>query len=573
MPSQDREFPIVIATRPIDAAQRTAALFVVLLLLAGAIVVAPFANVQVGRVDAFIPALQTVLCVVELITAVFLFAQFVVQPQFAVLALASGYIFSGLFAFLQTLAFPGAYSPDGLIGDPLSSAGWLFSFWHIAFPLAAIAYGLLKDEKRSRLSDWPPRVTVGVTIVCVLTLTTALTWMATGGAGYLPYIFVDRTRQTPFTSYLTGSIWLLSVAAIGLLFIRRQTILDLWLMVALVASLPDLALSTVFTSVRFSLGWYAARSYALVASVTVLTVLLTETAFLYVRLANAITLLRRERSNRLMSLDAATGAMAHELNQPLTAISATGSTALISLRREVPNLEEVREYITEIMDLNNRAADIISSVRDLFKHHVDQRAMIHINDAARQALHLVQHDLKINDVSVSAEFRNDLPQIFADAVQLQQVILNLVRNAIDAMASTPAQYRHLALSTNLDGRSAVVLCVQDFGTGISVEYQDRVFNPFFTTKPSGMGLGLSICQTIVEGHGGKLRLVKSDASGSVFEIALPIAANNSGTPGQALFQIGRSCLGQSDLHRLRPPRTTSRPNGSAGEERNTISAK
>ena len=486
MPSQDREFPIVIATMPIYAAQRTAALFVILLLLAGAIVVAPSANVQVGRVDAFIPALQTVLCVVELITAVFLFAQFVVQPQFAILALASGYIFSGLFAFLQTLAFPGAYSPDGLIGDPLSSAGWLFSLWHIAFPLAAIAYGLLKDEKRSRLSDWPPRVTVGVTIVCVLALTAALTWMATGGAGYLPYIFVDRTRQTPFTSYLTGSIWLLSVAAIGLLFIRRQTILDLWLMVALAASLPDLALSTVFTSVRFSLGWYAARSYALVASVTVLTVLLTETAFLYVRLANAITLLRRERSNRLMSLDAATAAMAHELSQPLTAIGMTASAALISLNRAVPDQEEVRECITDIVALDHRAADIISSVRDLFKHRVDHRRMIDVNDVARQVLNLVQQDLLTNDVSISTELQNDIPQIYADPTQLQQVILNIVRNAIDAMASTPYA-RRLSVSTSLKGQSAFMLLVQDSGTGVSVDDQGRIFNPFFTTKPSGMG--------------------------------------------------------------------------------------
>jgi signal transduction histidine kinase len=528
--SQDGDFPTVIATMPIDAGQRRAALFVILLLTVGATIAAPFANAQVGRVDAFIPALQTVLCAAELITAMFLFAQFLVQPQFAFIALACGYIFSGLFAFLQTLAFPGAYAPNGLIGDPLSSAGWLFALWHVAFPLAAFVYGIWKDKKSSPLFDWPPRLTIGVTIACVLGVTAALTWLVTAGAAYLPYIFVDRTRQAPFASYLTGSIWLFTAAALGLVFARRRTILDLWLIVALFASLPDLALSTLFTSVRFTLGWYVARSYALVASVTVLAVLLAETTFLYVRLADAITLLRRERANRLMSLDAATAAMAHEVRQPLTAIGATGSAALMWLNRATPNLEEVRQSVTDILGLNDRVADIISSVRDLFKNQVDHRTMIHLDEVARQALNFVQQELKANEVRVLMKFQNDLPEVHGDPIQLQQVVLNLVRNAIEAMESIPSHARDLSLSTTVNGRSSVVLQLQDSGTGISLKDQGRVFNPFFTTKPAGMGLGLSICQTIVERHGGKLRLSKSGADGCIFEIVLPIAANNGG-PG------------------------------------------
>ena len=241
---------------------------------------------------------------------------------------------------------------------------------------------------------------------------------------------------SPFTSYMTGSIWLLSAAALLLLYIYKRTSLAVWLMVTVVATLPDLTLSTVMTSVRFTLGWYTARTYALIASCTVLAVMLTETTVLYARLANAILLLRRERANRLMSLDAATSAMAHELRQPLTAIAARSAAASRWLKRSPPDLEEARASLASISDSTNRAEEIISGVRELFKKRGDHRTMIHVDDVARQVLTLVEQDLLLNNVSVATEFQNDLPEVYADRTQIQQVILNLVRNAIDAMATT-----------------------------------------------------------------------------------------------------------------------------------------
>src|SRR5262249_1595755 len=149
------------------------------------IVVAPFANVPLPRVDAFIPALQTVLCGAELTTAILLFAQYSILPIRGLLVLASGYMFSGLFAFLQTLAFPAAYAPAGLIGDPLSSAPYLFILWHLAFPLAVIIYALSSDTvEKAHLFGKSIRVTFGITIGCVLLVTTALTWAVTAGAPY-----------------------------------------------------------------------------------------------------------------------------------------------------------------------------------------------------------------------------------------------------------------------------------------------------------------------------------------------------------------------------------------------------
>src|SRR4029077_20700152 len=280
------EFPLVIAATPASKQERRVALTIILILTLVFIVIAPFASVQLARVDAFVPALRTFLCVTELITAGLLFSLYSIQPLPGLLAFASGYIFSGLYAFLQTLAFPGAYAPSGLIGDPLSSAPYLFILWHIAFPVAVIVYALSDD--RPRTNDPPGRstkATIAITIACTLVLTAGLTWAVTAGARYLPGLFVDQTRQAPTASYFTGPIWILSAAALALLYFRKGTSLAVWLMVTLFATLPDLTLSTILTSVRFTLGWYTARSYALIAGCTVLIVLLTETIWLYARLA------------------------------------------------------------------------------------------------------------------------------------------------------------------------------------------------------------------------------------------------------------------------------------------------
>jgi C4-dicarboxylate-specific signal transduction histidine kinase len=143
-------------------------------------------------------------------------------------------------------------------------------------------------------------------------------------------------------------------------------------------------------------------------------------------------------------------------------------------------------------------------------------------------LGLVQQDLLLNQISVATEFQNDLPEVYADRTLIQQVILNLVRNAIDAMNATPPRARRLRFAIDLEGHSSVLLTVQDTGPGIAAEQSERIFEPFFTTKPTGMGLGLSICQTIVQDHGGSLRLAKTDSDGCMFEITLPIAASNQG---------------------------------------------
>jgi hypothetical protein len=140
------QFPITIAAKPISTRDRNIALAAIVVLAILNAIVVPFASVQLHQVDPFIPVLQTVMCAVDLLTAALLFAQYSIQPLRAIIPVASGYVLSGLFAFIQTLAFPGAYSPTGIIGDGLNSAAWLFVLWHTNFPLAIILYVLTKDS-------------------------------------------------------------------------------------------------------------------------------------------------------------------------------------------------------------------------------------------------------------------------------------------------------------------------------------------------------------------------------------------------------------------------------------------
>ena len=519
----DQDLPITIAAKPISTRDRNIALvaFVVLAILDA--IVIPFASVHLRRVDPFIPVLQTVMCAVDFLTAALLFAQYSIQPLRAIIPVASGYVFSGLFAFLQTLAFPGGYSPTGVIGDGLNSAAWFFVLWHTTFPLALILYVLTKESGAAvRLSKSSTGITIIRTLACVLAAAAGLTWLATRGTQYLPALYLNAAEQTAFGANINLFLWAMNITAFVLLFIRRRTILDLWLTVVLFAWWPNFLVAVAHSVVRFSAGWYIARFVALVASSMLLIVLLAESAALYGRLAKAFVLLRRERADRLANVQTATAAMAHELRQPLTGIATRGAAGVNWLKRTPPELDKARECFQSMVDASLHANEIIAAIRGLYKNKPTQHTMVQINDVVREVLTLVQDEFRVNGVIATTAYDENLPQIHASYTQIQQVILNLVENSIEAMRVVAPDKRQLRLVTGLDGDSGVSVYVQDSGVGISADRRDRIFEPFFTTKPSGTGLGLSICRAIMEDHGGKLHLSKTDSRGTSFEIVFPV---------------------------------------------------
>jgi signal transduction histidine kinase len=522
----DHDIPIVVATKEISPRERRVAIAAVVVLFVGTMIWAPFASVQLPRVDAFIPVIQSLMCVADLITATLLFSQYAVQAQPAILMLASGYIAAGLFAFLQTLTFPGSYAPGGLLGDGIDTPAWLFVLWHTSFPLGVLIYAVTKKpgmatgepRRRSAASE------IAITVTGVGAAVATLTWAVVAGSGVLPPLYSGSvTRQTLAANYTNAILGLWYATALVVLVLRRRTILDLWLIVTLCAWVPNFLVAAFVTSVRFSLGWYSARVYALVASWTLLVVLLTETTLLYARLANALTLRQRERADRLMSVDAATAAISHEVRNPLGSIAMNAATALIQLKSNPPELRDMMLLLEEIEAASHRAGVVIASVREMFATTTKQQTLVHLEDVGRQVLGFLQDDLRTNAISVETDFRDGIPPVLADPTQVQQVILNLVKNAIEAMIST-RRTRRLRMATGVSGNS-VVFSVQDSGSGISIDNQSRIFDAFFTTKAAGMcmGLGLAICRTLVENHRGVLRLAKTDEDGSLFEVAIPAA--------------------------------------------------
>lgn len=523
MPNADNRHdpPMVVALMPYAPRHRAMAIGVVAVMLAVSVLLAPFVSVQIGRIDSFLPVVQTVMSAADLLTATLLFAQYSVQRNRALLSVASGYIFAGSFAFLQTLSFPGSYAPNGLIGDTYNTPAWFFVFWYTTFPLSILAYALLKDKGQT--SRWPTKASIAITLICVLVVIALLSWVAIREVEHLPQFFTTGLMvQTPLSNKFNVGLTLLGCLVLLVLFVRRRSVLDLWLMVTLFAAISNFLVAAYAGSTRFSLGWYTARGFALIASCLLLSVLITEMTVLYSRLASALVMQRRERANRIASIDAATAAIAHEINSPLASIKLNADTGQEELNAQPLKLEEIRTIFNDIGGASLRVSEIITSVRALFKDATNQPAMISIEGVARQVLRLLQHELQFNKVVVSTEFQVEASFVHADPGQLQQVILNLFKNAIEAMASTPPSGRRLNIGTRIEGRSFVVLSIQDTGTGVPITDQNRIFEAFYTTKPAGMGLGLAICQTIIERYEGRLSLSKSGVQGSTFEISLPI---------------------------------------------------
>ena len=187
-----------------------------------------------------------------------------------------------------------------------------------------------------------------------------------------------------------------------------------------------------------------------------------------------------------------------------------------------PNLDEARSAVDWIVNEGNRASEVIRRVRALANKTDIEKVPLDVNDVVREAIALVQHELTSHRVSLRMELAPALPMILGDRVQLQQVIINLVMNGVEAMQSVTDQLRELAIGSHQNETRLVLVSVTDSGVGISAEHADRLFNAFFTTKSSGMGMGLSICRSIIEAHGGRMSAVNNVGPGATFQFVLPL---------------------------------------------------
>jgi len=480
-------------------------------------------GVQARRVDAFLPAYLTAMFVCDSITAILLFAQFSILRSRAILVVANAYLFTALILIPYVVTFPGVFKTGPVMGG-LQSSAWVYVVWHCGFPLFVIAYALSKGGSRTtRFFKGTPRAAIARSVAVTAALVSLAALVCIADDARLPAIMADAARFSSNWPYLVGApIGLASISALIVLWFRRRSMLDLWLLVVMFLYLVEVPLSYYPAPSRFSPGWYSVRIFGFLSSSLVLFVLLYEIETLYARLLGAVLAQRREREARLMTGDAVAASIAHEVKQPLTAMITSADAGLRFLDRSYPNLDRAKEAFKLISSDGHRAGAVVENIRANFRSDSKTRTSLDINELIREALVLERSDLERHRIQVQAEPNRQLPEVRGNRVQLQQVLVNLITNAIYAMAAKE-EPRVLSVKSEAYQGDSVLVSVADTGMGIGPKDIDRIFNPLFTTKSDGMGMGLSICRAIIEAHNGRLWFSPNIPHGAVFQFTLNVS--------------------------------------------------
>jgi PAS domain S-box-containing protein len=247
-------------------------------------------------------------------------------------------------------------------------------------------------------------------------------------------------------------------------------------------------------------------------------------------LREAVITLEGERDNKLMNIEVVTASISHEVRQPLAAIAANGGAALQFLQRVPLDLGKVREILNQMMDDCNRVSEVFDTIRALFRRADQKREPTVVNEIVLDVLQSMREELTDHGVTTETELAPELQHVDGHRNQLRQVIFNLIHNAIESMDNTMDRSRVLRVITKSHGPDAIIVAVDDSGPGINPRRLNSIFDPFITTKPDGMGLGLAICRMIVERHGGQLSALSDGKNGARFQVVLPVRLTDSRRP-------------------------------------------
>lgn len=565
--------PVFLSTMPAQRRERHLALMVVALSTVGFVAALPFAQVQLPKIPAFIPSYESALVVIDLITAVLLFGQFNQLRSRALLALASGYLFDALIIIPHALSFPGAFSETGLLGAGPQTTAWLYAFWHGGFALFVLAYALLAgvDDKAAPLHV-KPATAVLCAIGGVIASVAMLALAATAGHDYLPVVIRGGDFRFLVTKGVTPTVMALSFLALLVLWRRRRpVVLDQWIMMVLCAWLFDVALSAAVDLTRYDLGWYAGRSYGLLAASFVLVVLLVETNGLHrwlaaanftladqardladrvrartAELARSNETLRREvaerkqaeahlaQAQKMEAIGNLSGGMAHDFNNLLGVI--IGNLDMVCDLTK--GNAEIDELAGDALDAALRGAELTRRLLAFARRQPLSPARIDVNTLVDGITKLLARTLG-EAVVVSVKLSPDLWPVVADQAQLEAALTNLATNARDAMPKG-GDLTIVTGNRQLDRDYAsqhpevvpgdhVMIAVGDTGTGMPPDVAARIFEPFFTTKAvgEGTGLGLSMVFGFMKQSGGHINVYSEPGIGTTFRLYLPRAAEGS----------------------------------------------
>jgi signal transduction histidine kinase len=514
----------------------------------------PYVRMPMPASPAFVAIYNAVSILNDLTTSVILFGQFNILRSRALLLLASGYLFASLISVIQLLTFPGVFAAVGLLGAGSQTPLWLCIFWHGGFPLIVIFYALIDRSDRQIVA--PTRVAMAWAAVAVIGVVLACWFVATWGAEnarILPPL-LDAAGFTPWQRVVNLTDVILVLVAFVLLWARpRYSLLNLWLMVVMGYWFCDITLSSYLNGGRYDFGFYAGRIYGALAASFVLAVLVLENSRLYRRLAiaagrlkeRATELLRANqtlqseiagrkaaeeglrqaqaelaRVSRMTAMGELTSSLAHEVNHPISAIMINAETCLRWLSREVPNVERARTIAGMIVKDGTRAAGTVARMQQLFDKGAPLREPVDVNDVIREMIVLLRGEAARYAVSIRTELMEDLSQVAGDRVQLKQVLMNLMINGIEAMNDGEG-LRELTITSQRAENGEIAVSVSDTGVGLPPLPANQIFNAFFTTKPDGVGIGLSISRSIVEQHGGHLWATNNSSRGANFHLTLP----------------------------------------------------
>ena len=477
---------------------------------------------RMPEIDAFIPMVDAVILLGDLITATLLYVEASVFRSRPLIVLASGYVITGLLLVAHMLSFPGAFAPIGLLGEGINTTALIAYFWRATLPISIIVYVVLRRANSApelAADQVGGRIAMGLSAAILIVL--AITLVTTLGHDLLPPVFLNRVElNAPVILKINLALLALLIVALGTLFVHRRSVLDMWLLVALATWIAH-ALLNIQTWGRFTLGFYSQFIMLLFSHFVVMLALIAETNRLYARLAISTAARSREREARLMSMDAVAAAISHEAGQPLSAVILNANAGLNWLTRRRPDRKKAIESLRATIEDSQRTFDVIKSIRAMFASGPGSASEFSLNDLVRDTALALAREMTAAKVSLELDLDEALPPILASRVQVQRVIMNLLTNAIESVGATRRRPRRIAIRTlSPDGRN-VQLEIADNGAGIAPEKMPFIFDAFFTTKSTGRGLGLSLCRTIVEEHGGRLWATSGDHQGANFYVQLP----------------------------------------------------
>ncbi|WP_134500643.1 ATP-binding protein [Microvirga pakistanensis] len=516
------QHPFLLSTALPNRSQRRLAVGIVAALMAAMLLSAPFARLDLPGTEILIPAYAAAALLIELLTSALLFALFSIDRSRAILILATGYLLSGLLTIPWALSFPGVFTTLGLEPNLQTTAG-IAAARRLGFALSILAFTLMKDKKNWDQSWKSSGHAIVGWIALVATLTSVLTLALVLRAENLPAFMLNTREVAPLWHVVPAASVGIYLTSLAVLWTRLRSTLDLWLMVVLGTLLIEILLiSYLGGATRLSVGWWAGRLFGLASASVVLLVLLSETTALHAQLVRSIRSERLARESRLTAMEALSASIAHEINQPLASMVTNASAGLRWLDNDVPRVGEARSALERVVRDGHRARDVVNGIRNLFGTDTRERVPIDLNRLIEGVLLRAEEETRLRRVSIQTHLEGALP-VTVNPMQMEQVILNLIANAVDALSSVTDRPRIIKVRSR-SGEGEVLVTVEDNGLGIASDLRHRIFDPFFSTKPEGMGMGLMFSRSIIEDHGGRLWVADNIPHGAVFHLTLPCNA-------------------------------------------------